>query len=55
MNRTPDSARNVPAFDGSDEDIDFGFRTVRRADKSGLVRDVFDSVASRYDLSLIHI
>ncbi len=50
MNRTPDSARNVPAFDGSDEDIDFGFRTVRRADKSGLVRDVFDSVASRYDL-----
>ena len=50
MNRIPDSARNVSAFDGSDEDIDFGFRTVRRADKSGLVRDVFDSVASRYDL-----
>ena len=50
MNRLPDSARNVPAFDGSNENIDFGFRTVRRADKSGLVRDVFDSVASRYDL-----
>lgn len=30
--------------------IDFGFRTVRRAAKSGMVRDVFDSVATRYDL-----
>ncbi|MGB1177117.1 MAG: class I SAM-dependent methyltransferase [Candidatus Puniceispirillaceae bacterium] len=36
--------------DIGDEDIDFGFRTVRRAEKAGLVRDVFDSVASRYDL-----
>lgn len=33
-----------------DEDIDFGFRTVRRAEKAGLVRDVFDSVATRYDV-----
>ena len=33
-----------------DEDIDFGFRTVRRGEKAGLVRDVFDSVATRYDL-----
>ena len=30
--------------------IDFGFRTVKREDKQGLVRGVFDSVADRYDL-----
>ena len=36
--------------DLGDENIDFGFRTVRRADKAGLVRDVFDSVATRYDV-----
>ncbi|MBM3600622.1 MAG: bifunctional demethylmenaquinone methyltransferase/2-methoxy-6-polyprenyl-1,4-benzoquinol methylase UbiE [Alphaproteobacteria bacterium] len=29
---------------------DFGFRRVEAADKPGLVRDVFDSVAPRYDL-----
>jgi demethylmenaquinone methyltransferase/2-methoxy-6-polyprenyl-1,4-benzoquinol methylase len=28
----------------------FGFRTVAKTEKAGLVRDVFDSVASRYDL-----
>lgn len=28
----------------------FGFRTVERAEKAGLVRQVFDSVAGRYDL-----
>ena len=28
----------------------FGFRTVATDDKAGLVRDVFDSVATRYDL-----
>ncbi|MBB4267143.1 class I SAM-dependent methyltransferase [Roseospira visakhapatnamensis] len=28
----------------------FGYRTVGRAEKAGLVRDVFDSVAGRYDL-----
>jgi demethylmenaquinone methyltransferase/2-methoxy-6-polyprenyl-1,4-benzoquinol methylase len=28
----------------------FGFRTVQAAEKAGLVRGVFDSVASRYDL-----
>ncbi|MCW8836627.1 MAG: bifunctional demethylmenaquinone methyltransferase/2-methoxy-6-polyprenyl-1,4-benzoquinol methylase UbiE [Rhodospirillales bacterium] len=28
----------------------FGFETVPEAEKAGLVRDVFDSVASRYDL-----
>jgi demethylmenaquinone methyltransferase / 2-methoxy-6-polyprenyl-1,4-benzoquinol methylase len=34
---------------GSDT-ADFGFRQVRREDKAGLVRAVFDSVAPRYDL-----
>jgi demethylmenaquinone methyltransferase/2-methoxy-6-polyprenyl-1,4-benzoquinol methylase len=28
----------------------FGFRTVERAEKAGMVRQVFDSVAERYDL-----
>ncbi|MGC2856983.1 bifunctional demethylmenaquinone methyltransferase/2-methoxy-6-polyprenyl-1,4-benzoquinol methylase UbiE [Novispirillum sp. DQ9] len=28
----------------------FGFRTVRTAEKKGMVREVFDSVAERYDL-----
>ena len=28
----------------------FGFRDVARADKAGLVREVFTSVAGRYDL-----
>jgi demethylmenaquinone methyltransferase/2-methoxy-6-polyprenyl-1,4-benzoquinol methylase len=32
------------------DDIDFGFRRVRRADKKPLVRAVFDSVAPRYDI-----
>lgn len=32
------------------EQASFGFRTVNAGEKAGLVRDVFDSVASRYDL-----
>ncbi|MEE8247599.1 MAG: bifunctional demethylmenaquinone methyltransferase/2-methoxy-6-polyprenyl-1,4-benzoquinol methylase UbiE [Alphaproteobacteria bacterium] len=32
------------------EDTHFGFRTVGREQKAGLVRQVFDSVADRYDL-----
>ncbi|MHC8507942.1 MAG: class I SAM-dependent methyltransferase [Rhodospirillales bacterium] len=32
------------------ETAHFGFKTVNAADKSGLVRGVFDSVAGRYDL-----
>lgn len=39
MSKDPDSATTH-----------FGFRTVRAADKASLVRDVFDSVASKYDL-----
>ena len=30
--------------------VDFGFRSVNRGEKAGLVRAVFDSVAPRYDL-----
>ena len=36
--------------DDHDGVIDFGFRTVRREAKRGMVRDVFDSVAARYDV-----
>ena len=32
------------------EEIDFGFRRVRRDDKKPMVRAVFDSVATKYDL-----
>ena len=34
----------------SPEPVDFGYRTVERDEKAGLVRAVFDSVAPRYDL-----
>ena len=34
----------------ADDSVDFGFRDVPRRDKAGLVREVFDSVAPRYDL-----
>ncbi len=33
-----------------DGQVPFGFRKVAREEKSGLVRDVFDSVAQRYDV-----
>lgn len=36
--------------DHAEDKIDFGFHTVDRAAKVGLVRDVFDSVAGRYDI-----
>ena len=35
---------------GQDNTVDFGFQTVERTAKAGLVREVFDSVASRYDI-----
>lgn len=35
---------------GAPETTHFGFRRVAAGDKAGLVRDVFDSVADRYDL-----
>jgi len=33
-----------------DDSTHFGFQSVSADEKAGLVRDVFDSVASRYDL-----
>jgi demethylmenaquinone methyltransferase/2-methoxy-6-polyprenyl-1,4-benzoquinol methylase len=41
------SERNTPP---AADEIDFGYRAVPRAEKANLVREVFDSVASRYDL-----
>ena len=38
----------APADNGGS--IDFGFKTVERTAKAGLVREVFDSVAGRYDV-----
>lgn len=35
---------------GVGDEVPFGFRKVARDEKSGLVRGVFDSVASRYDV-----
>ena len=34
----------------TDETTDFGYERVRKEEKAGRVREVFDSVASRYDL-----
>lgn len=34
----------------TDDTTHFGFRTVNRGEKAGLVKDVFDRVAGRYDL-----
>jgi len=42
-------AGNPEKAPGTDE-VDFGFRRVRAAEKAPLVRGVFDSVAARYDL-----
>lgn len=39
-----------PMSDNPARTVDFGFRRVDRAEKSGLVRQVFDSVAPRYDV-----
>jgi demethylmenaquinone methyltransferase/2-methoxy-6-polyprenyl-1,4-benzoquinol methylase len=35
---------------GSGDETHFGFKTVREEEKAGLVRSVFESVASRYDV-----
>lgn len=36
--------------DSPQDEADFGYRTVPRAEKAGLVREVFESVAPRYDV-----
>jgi demethylmenaquinone methyltransferase/2-methoxy-6-polyprenyl-1,4-benzoquinol methylase len=35
---------------GAEDEVDFGYRRVRREEKARLVRDVFDRVVDRYDL-----
>ncbi|MDE2574711.1 MAG: class I SAM-dependent methyltransferase, partial [Rhodospirillales bacterium] len=47
MSNTPTPAAAEPASPG---EIDFGFRQVPREAKKTMVRAVFDSVATRYDL-----
>jgi demethylmenaquinone methyltransferase/2-methoxy-6-polyprenyl-1,4-benzoquinol methylase len=42
-----DNSTPIPPFA---DDIDFGYRRVPRDEKKSLVRDVFDSVAPKYDL-----
>ena len=44
----PEAAETVEA--GETVETDFGFRRVAMGDKAALVRDVFSSVANRYDL-----
>jgi demethylmenaquinone methyltransferase/2-methoxy-6-polyprenyl-1,4-benzoquinol methylase len=41
---------NRPPADSPDAETDFGFASVRVAEKAPLVRDLFDRVADRYDL-----
>ena len=40
----------TPTADREENTTDFGFTRVTRDAKAGMVRGVFDSVASRYDL-----
>ena len=42
--------QNIANQDADQGSVDFGYRTVQRSDKAGLVHGVFNSVASRYDL-----
>ncbi|MCC7273935.1 MAG: class I SAM-dependent methyltransferase [Alphaproteobacteria bacterium] len=44
------AAPSDPPDDRDAEEADFGYRRVPAAEKAGLVRGVFDSVAGRYDL-----
>ena len=45
-----ETGQNIAAQDGNQDSIDFGYSTVQRSEKAGLVRGVFNSVAGRYDL-----
>ena len=49
-NHNAESSQSIAAQEVDQDNIDFGYRTVRRSDKAGLVRGVFNSVAGRYDL-----
>ncbi len=46
---TPNDPVRKPAAE-ADEEVSFGFQAVAAGEKSGLVKQVFDSVADRYDL-----
>jgi hypothetical protein len=46
-NHTPPSSSGQPSQSGTTH---FGFKTVREEEKESLVKDVFSSVASKYDL-----
>jgi demethylmenaquinone methyltransferase/2-methoxy-6-polyprenyl-1,4-benzoquinol methylase len=52
--RPAPAAQSAPSPEGGDapqpEQVSFGYRKVAAEEKAGLVRGVFDSVASRYDL-----
>lgn len=50
QNSYTDCVSHNNAADHDDDTIDFGFRTVQRGEKARMVRGVFDSVASRYDI-----
>ena len=47
---SPPTSPSDPSALGSTEQVSFGDRDVAAADKAGLVRQVFESVAPRYDL-----
>ncbi len=46
----PDAPFHAAPFDTAEETADFGFQTVGRAQKKAKVREVFDSVAGKYDI-----
>jgi demethylmenaquinone methyltransferase/2-methoxy-6-polyprenyl-1,4-benzoquinol methylase len=48
--RMNESAPQKPAPPGAGKSVDFGYTEVPREQKSKLVREVFDSVATKYDL-----
>jgi demethylmenaquinone methyltransferase/2-methoxy-6-polyprenyl-1,4-benzoquinol methylase len=50
MANPPDPSAPDPSASAPTEQASFGYRDVPAADKSGLVRRVFESVAPRYDL-----
>ena len=45
-----ESSQSMTEQDKDQDNIDFGYHTVQRGDKTALVRGVFNSVAGRYDL-----
>jgi len=50
MQNQTENTESTPNPASGPETTHFGFRTVPVGDKAGLVRDVFESVATRYDL-----